>query len=587
MKGRLAATLFGLPFLGIGLWMLWSIGSVLADVVAMRDRLPVEARLLEAGYHTRQGDDSTTYEAFARYAYEFEGRRYEGRRVAISGGADNIGDYQRELGSRLERAQLAGQGITVWVDPDSPAEAIIDRDPRWGLLAFKSMFVLVFGGFGGGLLWFTWRRSTASESVPADPDAPWLSRDEWESPVIRSGSRLEMWFAWGFAIFWNLLSAPLPFVAIDEIRDRENWLALLALVFPLVGIGLLVWAVRATRAWRRFGAAPVTLDPFPGAIGGHVGGRLEIRLPYDPAARFEASLTALSSYLSGNGKNRKRREKAVWQDTRLALAEPGGAGTRVVFRFEVPDDLPESDALRESDSYTLWRLNLRSELAGTDFDRDYDIPVYATGARSSGIEGDGLAAADAAHAKFAGRRILERFHFERTGAGARLFFPMGRHLSPALGGLAIGLAFSVAGYYIATAADSPIFGSVFGGVGGLVALACACALLNSLEVSVVNGELVSLRRVAGVRVRRRTLPRQDFAGFRSASTMQSRSGSRHTVYYTLYATDGAGREIVVGEGFRGHSEAETAARFVAREFSLPHAEEPAPESVGNPLASDL
>jgi hypothetical protein len=43
--------------------------------------------------------------------------------------------------------------------------------------------------------------------------------------------------------------------------------ALIRLLFPLVGIWLIACAIRRTREWRRFGAAPVTLDPVPGSIG--------------------------------------------------------------------------------------------------------------------------------------------------------------------------------------------------------------------------------------------------------------------------------------------------------------------------------
>ena len=41
----------------------------------------------------------------------------------------------------------------------------------------------------------------------------------WRRRPIRSGSKLTMWAAWGFAIFWNLISMPLPFLLLDEITS--------------------------------------------------------------------------------------------------------------------------------------------------------------------------------------------------------------------------------------------------------------------------------------------------------------------------------------------------------------------------------
>ena len=113
--------------------------------------------------------------------------------VAISGGGDNVGDFQEALGERLEQALRAGQPVPVWVNPSHPADAVIDRSLRPGLLAFKMVFVLVFGAVGIGLLVFTWRSrpETTAPSGNADP-SPWLARREWAHNQIRSNKRLSI-----------------------------------------------------------------------------------------------------------------------------------------------------------------------------------------------------------------------------------------------------------------------------------------------------------------------------------------------------------------------------------------------------------
>ena len=116
MKGRILVTLFALPFFGVGAGMLWSIGSTVHDAWRMQDWQPVPARLASAGYETHSGDDSDTYEAYARYTYEYRGRAYAGDRVGLSGGADNIGDYQTDLGNQLRRLHARGEPVTAWVE---------------------------------------------------------------------------------------------------------------------------------------------------------------------------------------------------------------------------------------------------------------------------------------------------------------------------------------------------------------------------------------------------------------------------------------------------------------------------------------
>ena len=61
MKGRIFVTLFALPFFGVGVWMLVSIGGTFYDAWRMQGWDPVEARLIAAGYDTHSGDDSDTY----------------------------------------------------------------------------------------------------------------------------------------------------------------------------------------------------------------------------------------------------------------------------------------------------------------------------------------------------------------------------------------------------------------------------------------------------------------------------------------------------------------------------------------------
>ncbi len=170
--------LFALPFAAVGVGMLLlSVLPTLYDWSRMQFWQPVNATLLAASLNSSRSSKSTSYHVTARYRYEVAGRVYEGERVAISGGGDNVGDFQEALGERLEQALRAGQPVRVWVNPSRPADAVIDRSLRPGLLAFKMVFVVVFGGAGVGLLVFVLRggkplkppqarRNTAAAGTP-------------------------------------------------------------------------------------------------------------------------------------------------------------------------------------------------------------------------------------------------------------------------------------------------------------------------------------------------------------------------------------------------------------------------------------
>lgn len=583
--------LFALPFAGFATWMLWLVGSELTDAWAMRGWEAVNAELERAGVETRRGEDSDTYIAYATYRYTYAFVSYTGSRVSISSGADNIGSYQRDIGQRLAGALARNEPIVVWVDPSEPSSSIIDRKPRWGLLAFKSVFVLVFGGVGYGMLIAAFLSRSARVVEEANSgDAPWLANPAWQGDALRSGSRAAMWGAWVFAVFWNLISMPLPFLLYEEVTEKANYPALLGLIFPVVGVGFLVWAVRRTGEWRRFGPSPLTLDPFPGAIGGHVGGRIELNLPFSSADSFELTLTCLRSRMSGSGKNRRRRETARWQDRRLAYTEPGSKGTRVVFRFDVPEDLDAADARKAGDAYTIWRLGLEADTARGKVDRNWELPVYPTGELSRNMDERRLGEAESAQIRADDSRLLERLSLRHTPRGRSLYYPMGRHLGSSIMGFLIGAVFAGAGAFLVLGEGAFFMGGVFTLIGSAIALGSVYMAGNSLEVYQDGISLHSRRRVFGLPVKQKSMHRSAFGRFDTRAGLKAQSGGKHTIFYSVHAIGASGEALTLGEGFRGQAETKAAIRLIASELGLPLPEEDSANDDGpleyNALAAD-
>lgn len=569
MKGRLVATLFALPFFAVGVWMLWSISHMFFDAARASGWQPVEARLETAGYETHHGDDSTTYEAFATYTYTHYGQTYRGQRVTLFSGGDNIGSYQQDLGSRLRRAHRNGETITVWMNPDDPSESVIDRSIRWSMVGFRSIFLFVFGGVGLGLLIATWRAGKKKDaSLPEYLDRPWLLNDKWQTESIRSDSKAAMWGAWIFAALWSLISAPLPFVIYEEVTRKDNMLALVGLLFPLVGIGLLAWATRRTLEWRKLGATPVVLDPFPGSIGGHVGGTIDLGTPFDTARQFQVTLSSIHCYMSGSGKNRKRRESALWQDELVAHAGSGPLGTRIAFRFDVPDGQVESDAEQVSDSYHVWRLNVRCDADDLRMDRDYNIPVYPTATRSRHVDDRHAAAGRAAQEVLHEQAIRKVVRIQNAGVGKTLSYPIGQNAVANLAGFTIGGVFSGAGGWMIVRENMLLFGGIFALVGGLIALAAAYMMLKSLDVTVEGNTIRTVRRILGIPVRRRELRRNDFQRFDLRASLHTQSGGKHVTYYKIVGLDRNDNAVVLGEGFRGQAQARAAVALLANELGV-------------------
>ena len=210
-------------------------------------------------------------------------------------------------------------------------------------------------------------------------EQPWLDHKPWTTNSIASSARRAHWVLWGFALFWNLLTLPL-FFQFNEIWEKvqREPVTALAFLFALVGLALILAAVHATRKRRHFGLTPLVMDPFPGCLGGQVGGAIDTRIPFDPQINFKVSLSCMHSRISGSGKNRRRSESVVWHNQGVCHSAQGITGTALQFRFEVPADVPVSQPGGRGE-YHLWRLRVNTSLPGMDFDRSYEIPVFDTG----------------------------------------------------------------------------------------------------------------------------------------------------------------------------------------------------------------
>ncbi|MGB0514336.1 MAG: DUF3592 domain-containing protein, partial [Wenzhouxiangellaceae bacterium] len=160
MLGRMLGVLFAVVFVAAFLVMPLILGGFAFNSVFKwwdaRDWQPVPATVLEANLDVSQGTDSSTYRVEARYRYRFNDRILESDRVDFHSGADNIGDYHRQMYRRLNAARQSGEPVTAWVDPDDPSSAVLRRELRWGLLGFMMLFPLIFGGVAVALI-FGWR----------------------------------------------------------------------------------------------------------------------------------------------------------------------------------------------------------------------------------------------------------------------------------------------------------------------------------------------------------------------------------------------------------------------------------------------
>jgi len=376
--------LFALPFAAVGIGALvWS-GWTLLDWINAAGWTPVPAEIVAVELEDRtDSDGGTTYETTATYRYEFGGTAYTGTRVAIDTGSDNIGRFQQRLFYDLRDAHKKRMPVTAFVDPDDPTRAVLNRDLRPGLFALKGIFALVFGGVGFGLL-FGARyaaKKMAAEGNLRDryPDEPWRWKPEWANGRIASSARTMAYVSIGFAVLWNLISLPAAFIVPGEIAEG-NMAAAVALLFPLVGLGLAAWAIRSWLALKRFKSATLVLQRVPVALGGRLKGTIRVEAEVPVATDFGLELDCFETRTRGTGKNRETEERLVWQKQwRVPRHQCQiGSFTTIPVDVAVPADQPAT-TIEDGDGNIAWRLEVTGECPGPDFWSRFELPVFDTG----------------------------------------------------------------------------------------------------------------------------------------------------------------------------------------------------------------
>lgn len=421
----------------------------------------------------------------------------------------------------------------------------------------------------------------------------WRNRKGWETAHIRSEAKSGLLKMWLFAGIWNLVSLPLLFVFAEEWA-QGNYLVLIGLIFPLVGAVLLYKAILLALEYGHFGKVVFEMDPYPGAIKGNVGGRVHLENwpasgAMDSRVQAMVRLECVYSYISGSGKNRSRRENIEWAEEGEPGAERTGTGLNLLFRFRIPDKLPEADA-DQSGAYHFWRLSVKAQRRGVDLDRKYNIPVFHTGESSRYVDHDisdqaarkkELESKAIREAVAAGNFDLPGYsramRLTDLGGELRLVFPMFRNKVLTIFAAIFAGGFGYASYSMLRGLwGDGLFGIFMGFLSipfVLVALAAAVAAiylpLNNLRVSIEHNQVTTLRRLLFIPVYYRRLARSSIEHLllkRSGTTGQ---GVDRIEHFKVLARLKGGGSLILAEDIDGEDAAGHLRDFLARRLHLP------------------
>jgi hypothetical protein len=423
------------------------------------------------------------------------------------------------------------------------------------------IFALVFGGAGFGLIFAArWGKGKLREQEQLKqnhPDSPWMWKPEWASGRIKGSSQTAMWFSWVFAIFWNLISAPMLFFLPHEI-EKGNHAAAIGLLFPVVGVGLLFWAVQTTRRYRRFGVSFLEVDTLPGVIGGKLCGTIHSGLQEKPPEGIKVSLHCVRRRES-RGKNSSASERLVWEESYVLGAERlyrGREGLDLPVDFHIPYESEPSD---ESDRYNkiIWRVEASAKLTGVDYETRFDVPVFKTADSSTDVPKEsGYGFETAPSQEFDPKTATIEIRPSALG-GTEYYFAAARNKGAAAALTIFFLLFSgitAALFYFGVPLLFPI---VFAFFCVLMLVFVVDVLFTSMRVVIEDGKVRVVRSTFGLRSAKE-IPYSDVSDIKLKIGMQQQQTMTQTAkaYYDIEIHRQSGRKVAVGRSIPSKREAE-------------------------------
>jgi hypothetical protein len=246
------------------------------------------------------------------------------------------------------------------------------REERWeqALLAFS--IALVCGGAAGGASWwvrFHARAVDPSEQLrAANPDRPWMWREDWASTEVRTSARRDANRLTVIAIAWCIAAFPILFIVPHRALRGADYFAIPSLIFPLIGVVMLVWAMRLRRRVREYGESRFVMTSVPGQVGGALTGAIHIDKQIQEGEQVALELECTMRSTRGNWHSLTVWDRILWRSEQTSMSDSQGS-IPVAFMI-APDCRPTDDS--NPKSRIVWRLSSR---AG-QYRAEFEVPVF-------------------------------------------------------------------------------------------------------------------------------------------------------------------------------------------------------------------
>lgn len=433
------------------------------------------------------------------------------------------------------------------------AHADPGKTPFWFLL----LFGLVFSGVGFGLIFaalyggkFAQRQQRLQVEHPAEP---WLWQADWAQGRANSKTRSNMLGGWVFAIFWNAISMPVAFLVLPAAAKQKGPIAYLGLVFPIVGVFLLIYAIRRTISFLEFGNTYFEMTTLPGVVGRELKGQIQARFPHSPDHGIHLRLSCVHRVTTGSGNSRSTTENIVWRDDAdLSPGQlcPGPTGTTIPVSFRIPLDAQPTEKRAPQDAF-VWILEALADVPGVNYHDVFEVPVFRTQQTPTQAEAEKFAPPVPPQSVTRPEGVT--IEVRQTAEGTEFYFPAARNKNFAASTTMFMLIFSLITFFLIHRAPF-IFPLAFGFFALLLLYITVQLWLGTTRVVMGSGGVtLQAGLLGGGKVRKIAL--SEIASISDRITSQQ-GGGTGIPYYDIELTLRDGKKLTLGRNVRDKHETE-------------------------------
>jgi hypothetical protein len=395
--------------------------------------------------------------------------------------------------------------------------------------------------------------TTKVDLKQAHPNEPWLWRAQWAAGEIHSSAKPGAIAVSVLALIWNAIALPsaVPTLLAHDLRYEPKFAPLA--IFPIIGFGLIGWAIHLLLRWNAYGDSHFEMKSVPGKIGGTLEGSIHVGGAVEPMRRVNLKLVCINHTSSGESGT----DWPLWSDD--SEVTPAGDGSIPVAFLIPPECRPTDDTNFQDRIY--WRLKASSPGGIVNYKSSFEVPVFQIGETSA-------QAADAIDLRTRRDQRVSEFRpqdsairISPTADGhTEVYFRAFRNPS-VIFGMLVFLAIWTGATYVILIDNAPlIFRIMWPAFESILVIWAIVMMFGTTTVLVGEGELKVTRRLCGIPVSTRRVQSSEVSDVRSIAGMTAGT----TVYRRIQVRYGHGGELNFGDGIGDPIEADWLVTEIAK-----------------------